>query len=73
MVLEDSNQIPSQRNQIPCIRPDDVISRLDTQLSKHHPSGRRELSIRTFLYAEKLQTVPSCIRLDVLATRLEAV
>jgi hypothetical protein len=35
-----------------------VIFYLDAQLSKHHPSGRQELSIWTFLYVEKLRTVP---------------
>jgi hypothetical protein len=47
MVLEDSSQIPSQRNQIPCIRPDDenfssgpsFVSRT-FELSSLHPSGR---------------------------------
>jgi len=88
MFLEDSAQIPSQRNRIPCIRLDDVVFRPDThrssnirsndviycpdsQLSKHHPFGRRELSVRTFLYAEKLRTAPACIRSDVSATRLD--
>jgi len=41
-----------------------VIFRPNTRLSKHHPSRRRELSVRTFLYVEKLQPVPSCIRPD---------
>jgi hypothetical protein len=36
---------------------------------KHHPSERRELSVRTFPYVEKFQTAPACIRLDVLAAR----
>jgi hypothetical protein len=49
-----------------------MIFRLDAQLSKHHPSRRRELSIRTFLYVEKLLTVRACIRPDILATRLNA-
>jgi hypothetical protein len=31
--------IPSQRNQTPCIRPNDEICHPDTRLSKHHPSG----------------------------------
>jgi hypothetical protein len=47
MFLEDSAQIPSQRNRIPCIRPDDVIFCPDAPLSKHHPFGRPELSIGT--------------------------
>jgi hypothetical protein len=38
MFLEDSAQIPSQRNRIPCIHPDDVIFRSNAQVSKHHPS-----------------------------------
>jgi len=38
---------------------------------KHHPSKRRELSIQTFLYVERLQTVPVCIRPDVLAAFLD--
>jgi len=37
------------------------------------PSERRELSFRTFLYVEKLQTVPSCIRSDVSAACPNAV
>jgi len=41
MFLQDSAQIPSQRNRIPCIRPNDVIYRPDAQLSKHHSFGRR--------------------------------
>jgi hypothetical protein len=72
MFLEDSAQIPSKSNQIPCIRPDDMIFRLDAQLSKHHSSGRRELSFRTFLYVEKLRTAPGCILPDVSATRQDA-
>jgi hypothetical protein len=67
--LEDYAQIPSKSNRIPCIRPNDMIFRQDAQLSKHHPSGRRELSIRTFLCVEKLRTAPGCIRLDVSGTR----
>jgi hypothetical protein len=63
MFLEDSKQIPSQRNRIPCILPDDVIYRPNAQLSKHHPSRRRELFGQTFLCVEKLQTAPTCIRL----------
>jgi hypothetical protein len=73
LFLEDSAQIPSQKNRIPCIRSDDVIFRPNVQLSKHYPSGRRELSIWTFLCVEKLQTILSCIRPDISATRLEAV
>jgi len=42
-----------------------VIFRPNAQLSKHHPSERRELSIRTFLYVEKLRTGPGCIHPDV--------
>jgi hypothetical protein len=72
ILLEDSAQIPSQRNRILCIRPNDVIFHLDTQLSKHHLSGRRELSVRTFLCVENLRTVPGCIRPDVSATRMDA-
>jgi len=73
MFLEDSAQISSQRNRIPCIRLDDVIFCPEAQLSRHHPSGRREISVRTFLYVEKLQTVPSCIRLDISAARPDAI
>jgi hypothetical protein len=69
MFLKDSAQISSQRNHIPCIHPDDMIFRPDAQLSKHHPSRRQELSVRTFLYVEKLRNIPGCIRPDVLATR----
>jgi hypothetical protein len=36
---------------------------------KHHPSRRREPSVRTFPCVEKLQTVPACIRPDVSAAR----
>jgi hypothetical protein len=72
MFLEDSAQIPSQRNRIPWIRPDDVIYRLDAHLSKHHPSRRRELTVRAFLYFEKLWTAPACIRPDVSAARSDA-
>jgi hypothetical protein len=36
----------------------------DAQLFKHHPSGRRELFVRTFPCVEKLQTTPACIRPD---------
>jgi len=61
ILLEDSAQIPSQRNWIPCIRPGDVIFRLDAQLSKHHSSRRRELSVQTFLCVENLWIVPGCI------------
>jgi len=39
---------------------------------KNHPSGRQELSVRTFFCIEKLQTVPACIRLDVSAARPNA-
>jgi hypothetical protein len=39
---------------------------------KHHPSGRRELSVRTPFCVKKLQTVTSCIRPDVSATRSDA-
>jgi hypothetical protein len=60
---EDSVQNSKQLVQFPCNRP-------DAQLSKHHPSGRRELSVWTFLYVEKLRTAPACIRLDVSAARL---
>jgi hypothetical protein len=54
MFLEDSAPISSQRNLIPCICPDDVIFYPDPELSKHHPFGRRELSVWTFLYVQKL-------------------
>jgi len=72
ILLEDSTHIPSQRNWIPYIRLDDVVFSLDAQLSKHHPSGRRELSIWTFLYVENLRTVLGSIRLDVSAARPDA-
>jgi hypothetical protein len=36
---------------------------------KHHPSGRRKLSIRTFHCVEKLRTASACIRSDVSAVR----
>jgi hypothetical protein len=66
MFLEDSAQIPSQRNRIPYIRP-------DVHLSKHHPSGRRELTVWTFLYVKKLRTALACIRPDVSAARPDAI
>jgi aspartate carbamoyltransferase regulatory subunit len=47
LLLEDSTQFSSQRNRIPCIRPDDVIFRPNAQLSKHHPSRPYSVS-RTF-------------------------
>jgi hypothetical protein len=34
---------------------------------KHHPSGRREISFRTFLCVEKIRTAPACIRTDISA------
>jgi len=49
-----------------------MIFRPDAQLSKHHSSGRRELSIQTFLCVEKLRTVLACIRPNVSAARLDA-
>jgi hypothetical protein len=36
---------------------------------KCQPSGRRELSVRTFPYVEKFQTAPACIHSDVSAAR----
>jgi hypothetical protein len=39
---------------------------------KHHPSRRRELSVRTPFCVQKLRTVPSCIRPDVSTTRPDA-
>jgi hypothetical protein len=67
ILLEDSAQIPSKSNRIPCNRPDDVIFRPDAQLSKLHSSGRRELSVWTFLCVEMLRTAPGCILLNVSA------
>jgi hypothetical protein len=58
--------------QFPCIRSDDVVFRSDAHLSKHHPSGRRELSVWMFLCVQKLRTVLNCIRPNILATRLDA-
>jgi hypothetical protein len=55
--------------QFPCIRPDDVVFRLEAHLSKHPPSGRRELSVRTSLCVQKLRTILDCIRSDVSAKR----
>jgi hypothetical protein len=69
MFLEDSTHIQSQRKRISCILPYDVIFRPDAQLSKHHPSGWWELSVRTFFYVENLRTVPACICPDFSATR----
>jgi hypothetical protein len=45
MFLEDSAQIQSKSNRIPCIRMDNVIFCPDAQLSEHHPSEQRELSV----------------------------
>jgi hypothetical protein len=70
---EDSVQNSKQLVQFPCIRPNDMIFHPNAQLSKHHPSGRRELSVRTFLCDEKLRIVQSCIRPNVSATCLDAV
>jgi hypothetical protein len=72
MFLEDSAHIPSKSNRIPCIHPDDMIFRPDAQLSNHHPSGRRELSVQTFLCVEKIQTALGSIRPDVSATQPDA-
>jgi hypothetical protein len=72
MFLEDSVQILSQRNRIPCIRPDNMIFRIDTHCPKHHSSEQRELSVRTFLYVDKLRTLPACIRLEVSTACLDA-
>jgi hypothetical protein len=73
MVLKDFAHIPSKRNWIPCIHPDDVIFCPNNQLSKHYPSERQELSVRAFLCVEKLRTVPSCISPDISTVRLDAV
>jgi hypothetical protein len=62
-------QNSKQLVQFPCNNPDDVLYRPDAQLSKHYLSGRLEQSVWTFLYDEKLRTVPSCIRPDASATR----
>jgi hypothetical protein len=56
----------------PYNRLDDVIFHPNAQLSKHHPSGRRELSVRTFLCVEKFCTIPACICPDVSAARSDA-
>jgi hypothetical protein len=53
-----------------CIRPEDVIFYPNAQLSNHHLSGRRELSIQTFPCVEKLQIALACIRPDDSAARL---
>jgi hypothetical protein len=50
-----------------------VIFCSDAQMSKHHPSGQRELSVWTFLCVEKLRTVSSYIHPGVSATRLDPV
>jgi hypothetical protein len=42
-------------------------------LVNQHPSGRRELSVRTPIYVQKLRTVLGCIRSDVSATRPDAI
>jgi len=49
-----------------------MIFRPDAQLSKHHLSERRELSVWTFLCVEKIQTVPTCFHPDVSAARSDA-
>jgi hypothetical protein len=55
------------------IRLEDVIFLLDSQLFKHHPSGQRELYIRTFLYVKKLRTDPTYIRPNVSGARPDVV
>jgi hypothetical protein len=72
MFLEDSTQIPSKSSWIPCIRLDNVIFHPNAQLSKHHPSERRELFVRTFLCVEKLRIATGCIRPDILTTLPDA-
>jgi len=81
MFLEDSVRISRQCSQIPCIRPDDMVFYPDT----HQSSNIRlddviygldaQLSkasfVQTFLCVEKLRTVPTCIRPDVSAARLD--
>jgi len=39
---------------------------------KHHPSGKQEIFVWTFLYVEKLRIVPACICSDVSAAHLDA-
>jgi hypothetical protein len=38
---------------------------------KHHPSRRRELSVRTFPCVEKFRTAPACIRPNVFSSMSE--
>jgi len=66
---EDSVQNSNQSVQFPCIRLDDVVFYPDAHLSKHHPSGRQELSVRTSHCVQKLLIVQGCIRLNVIANR----
>jgi hypothetical protein len=49
------------------IHPDDVVFHPDAHLSKHNPSGRRELFVQTPISVKKLQIVQDCIRSDVMA------
>jgi hypothetical protein len=58
--------------QFPCIRSVDVVFRPNSHLSKHHPSGRRELSVLTSLCVQKLQIVLGCILPNVSTTRPDA-
>jgi hypothetical protein len=73
---EDFAQFASQKIQFPVSRPNDHLSKVPAVRTmchtvrtpfylKHHPSGRRKLSVRTFHYVEKFRTASACIRPDV--------
>jgi hypothetical protein len=55
-----------------CIRSNNVLYCPNVQLSKHLPSGWRELYARTFLCVEKLRTVSACIHPNVLVAHPDA-
>jgi hypothetical protein len=73
-------QFASQKIRFPASRPDAQLFKAPAFQTtchtvwmhislKHHPSGRRELSVRTFPCVKKFRTAPACISPDVLATR----
>jgi len=59
-------------NLVPCQQSGrcDIPSRTPNY-PKHHSSGWRELSVRTFFCVEKLQIAPACIRPNVSTARLD--
>jgi hypothetical protein len=61
--------IYKSKNSVPCQSTYHTVR--TSNCPKHHPSGQRELSVRTFLCVDKLRTAPTCVRLDVSAARLD--